>query len=94
MADVSLLSKIKIALGITSDYHDETISVYIDEVIDYMKNAGVSESLIKTSAGVITRGVADLWNNSGGDGHLSNYFYDRIAQLVLKSKASGTNVST
>lgn len=87
-----MLNKVKTALGITGNYHDETISIYIDEVIDYMKSAGVFETLINTSAGVVTRGVADLWNNSGGDGHLSSYFYDRVTQLALKSQAGDTSV--
>lgn len=85
MADT--LSKVKSALGITGTYQDETLKVYIDEVKDYMLNAGVSEAVINAdvSAGVIARGVTDLWNYNGGAGKLSEYFYQRVGQLVYKT---------
>lgn len=87
MADV--LTGVKNALGVTGNFMDDTITVYIDEVTDYMRNAGVSTSLINSSIGVISRGVSDLWNNQSGTGKLSPYFYDRVTQLVYKSKTGG-----
>lgn len=66
MADATILTKVKNALGITSTYMDETISIYIDEVVFYMENAGMTDAMISASAGLVTRGVADLWNNSAG----------------------------
>ena len=36
MADAAILTKVKNALGITGAYMDETISIYIDEVVFYM----------------------------------------------------------
>lgn len=85
MAD--LLEKVKSALGITGEYQDATLSVYIDEVKEYMKDAGVPEETINSdmSAGVIARGVTDLWNFNGGSGKLSDYFYQRVSQLTYKS---------
>lgn len=91
MADAAILSGVKNALGITGSYMDDTISVYIDEVTDYMGNAGVSSNLIAASVGVIARGVNDLWNNNAGNGRLSPYFYDRVSQLALKSGAGGAS---
>lgn len=88
MADAAILTKVKNALGVTGSFMDDTISVYIDEVVDYMTNAGVSSDVISTSAGVIARGVNDLWNNDAGNGKLSPYFYDRVTQLALKSGGS------
>lgn len=88
MADVEMLEKVKKALGITGEYMDDTIGIYIDTVTDYMKCAGVSQSLISASAGVIARGVNDVWTNAGG-GKLSPVFYDMVTQLALKSKAGG-----
>lgn len=85
MTDAVILTGVKNALGITGSYMDDTISVYIDEVTDYMGNAGVSSNLIAASVGVIARGVNDLWNNNAGNGRLSPYFYDRVSQLALKS---------
>lgn len=85
MTDAAILTGVKNALGITGAFMDDTISIYIDEVTDYMANAGVSTDLINASVGVIARGVNDLWNNAAGAGKLSPYFYDRVSQLVLKS---------
>ena len=83
MADT--LNKVKSALGITGTYQDDTLNVYIDEVKAYMSSAGVAESLLDSdvSAGVIARGVTDLWNYNGGAGKLSDYFYQRVSQLAL-----------
>lgn len=89
MADAVVLAGVKNALGVTGTYMDATISIYIDEITDYMANAGVSAALISASVGVITRGVNDLWNNNAGNGKLSPYFYDRVSQLALKSSAAG-----
>ena len=82
MADT--LSKVKSALGITGEYQDETLNVYIDEVKAYMVSAGVPKEVIDSnaSAGVIARGVTDLWNYNGGAGKLSDYFYQRVSQLA------------
>lgn len=77
------LENIKNALGITGDYQDATLQVYFDEVVDFLLDAGVSKS--NMTAGVITRGVADLWNYGSCDGELSPYFLKRAAQLSFKS---------
>lgn len=84
MADTNtLLTKVKSALGITGDYQDATLTVYIDEVKAYMLDAGVPESIVNSdvAAGVISRGVTDLWNYTGSDGKLSSYFMQRVCQL-------------
>ena len=77
------LELVKSALGITGEYQDATLKIYIDEVIAYMVSAGVSTEVINSevSAGVIARGVTDLWNYNGGSGKLSDYFYQRVIQL-------------
>lgn len=76
------LDNVKIALGITGEFQDETIKVYFDEVVDFLKNAGVAEKDI--TAGVVSRGVADLWNYGSGEGKLSEYFVSRAVQLSYK----------
>lgn len=85
--EAELLEKVKAALGITGAYQDETLRLYIADVKEYLKDAGVSENIINSTAsiGVITRGVADLWNYGSGNTELSPYFYQRAAQLVYKS---------
>ncbi len=84
MADSTLLSAVKSALGVTGDFTDATISVYIDDVVDYMTGAGVSQAVIMKSAGVVARGVSDLWDNDGGNVKFSPYFHERVSQLVLR----------
>ena len=86
MADTAILNGVKAALGVTSDFMDATISLYIDDVTDYMSGAGVPGSVIAASVGVIARGVNDLWTASSGDAKYSPYFYDRVSQLVLRSR--------
>lgn len=90
MAEAELLAKVKLALGETSDFADSMIAIYIDEVLDYMKNAGVSDSIANASAGVVARGVSDLWDNDGGNVRFSPYFHERVTQLALKSRSDST----
>lgn len=84
MADV--LDSVKSALGITGNYQDATLKVYIDEVKAYMISAGVNEALVNSdaSAGIISRGVTDLWSYGSGNGKLSEYFYQRVSQMALE----------
>ena len=76
------LEDIKNALGIVGDYQNATLQIYFDEVVAFLKDAGVSQS--NMTAGVIARGVSDLWNYGSGDGKLSPYFMQRAAQLSYK----------
>lgn len=89
MATAAMLTAVKNALGVTGTYLDASLTVYIDEVTDYMSNAGVSDELIALSFGTVARGVSDLWSNQSGSGKLSPYFYDRVTQLALKTKGGG-----
>ena len=88
MTEAELLEKIKIALGITGTYQDETLKLYILEVKEYLLNAGISPKTLDSSAavGVITRGVSDLWNYGAGNAQLSEYFIQRATQLRLVSE--------
>lgn len=76
------LDDVKNALGITGDYQDATLSIYIDEVVAFLIDAGVERSQI--TSGIVARGVSDLWNYGGAEGTLSQYFIQRAAQLALK----------
>lgn len=76
------LEKVKNALGITGDYQDATLQEYMDEVVDFLVDAGVTKSNI--TCGIVARGVSDLWNYGSGDGKLSQYFMQRAAQLSFK----------
>lgn len=78
-----LLDDVKNALGITGNYQDSTLLVYIDEVKGFLTDAGISER--NMTSGIIARGVADLWNYGAGDGKLSDYFLKRAVQLAFKN---------
>lgn len=80
----TLLTKVKTALLLEGDYHNDMLRVYINEVLDYMRSAGVPEDVLQSERviGVVARGVTDLWNFGSGNGRLSEYFYQRVIQLV------------
>lgn len=65
-----------------NNYQDNAIQQWIDEVVAFLKDAGVPESNI--TAGVVARGVTDLWDYGTGKGELSPYFMKRAIQLALK----------
>ena len=79
---MSMLADVKVMLGITGDYQDATIQGYIDEVVSFLWDAGVKNNNI--TAGIVSRGVSDLWNYGAQDGKLSQYFMRRASQLSLK----------
>lgn len=81
-----MLEKVKTALGITGEYQDATLQIYLDEVVEYLKDAGVSEDILASdvATGIIVRGVADLWNYGSGGTTLSPYFMQRAIQLAVR----------
>lgn len=82
MSEETMLSKVKKALGIEGTYQDETLQGYIDEVTDFLIDAGVKSANI--TSGIVARGVSDLWNYGAGEGKLSSYFMQRATQLSYK----------
>ena len=76
------LTKVKQALGITGSYQDNTLREWINETVAFLRDAGVSEGNI--TPGLVSRGVADLWNYGAGDGKFSTYFLQRATQLSYK----------
>ncbi len=78
------MTNVKYALGVTGTYQDNTLQVYAEEVVAFLKDAGVKESNI--TDGIVARGVADLWNYGVGEGKLSDYFRMRAVQLALKGQ--------
>lgn len=76
------LAEVKSALGITGAYHDATLQQYFNEVVAFLKGTGVSEA--NMTSGIISRGVADLWNYGGEGGKLSTYFMQRATQLAMR----------
>lgn len=90
MADnFDILERVKSDLGLAGNtFHDSTLSGYISEVKEYLLDSGVSESVVNSelSAGVISRGVSDLWNYGSGGATLSPYFKERVVQLIYKGR--------
>lgn len=79
---MSRLANVKNALGITGDYQDATLTVYIDEVESFLTDAGVPSTNI--TDGLVARGVSDLWDYGAGNGAFSSYFLQRATQLSYK----------
>lgn len=79
MTNSEMLTEVKKGLGITDNYQDDTLLVYINEVMTYIEQAGVKNADI--TSGIVTRGVSDLWNYGANNGNLSEYFYQRVTQL-------------
>lgn len=88
LTNEQLLEKVKTALGITGNYQDDTLEMYIEEVKEYLCDAGVSKTIVESSSsvGVISRGVSDLWNYGSGNTELSSYFMQRAIQLSYKKE--------
>lgn len=76
----TMLDNVKAALGITGTYQDTTLQTYINEVTAFLTDAGVTD----ITPGIVSRGVADLWNYGGAEGKLSPYFIQRATQLSYK----------
>ena len=94
MPEFDILTRVKSDLGLTgNDYQDGTLTGYIEEVKQYLLDAGVPQSIVdaESSAGVISRGVSDLWNYGSGDAVLSPYFMQRAIQLAYKKNGGGAN---
>lgn len=83
----ALLEEVKINLNINGTQFDKQLTNYIQDVKGYLKSAGVPHTTgcdvvgSTLAVGVISRGVADLWNYGNGDTKLSPYFYERADQL-------------
>lgn len=86
MTDAELLTHVKNALGITGEYQNPTLTVYINEVKEFLRDSGVADGVINSNLaiGVISRGVSDLWNYGSGNTAFSAYFMQRVIQLSYK----------
>lgn len=87
ITEEALLNAVKVNLNISGTQFDNQLTNYINDVKGYLKSAGVSYTTdcnvvgSTLTVGVISRGVADLWNYGNGDTQLSPYFYERADQL-------------
>ena len=87
MSDAELLAKVKTGLGLSGEYADNTISIKMLAVKQYMVNAGVTTEQVETELGIVTLtvGVNDLWNLTSGEVKLSFAFDILMTQLKVVS---------
>lgn len=94
MATVNMLEKVKLGLFGTVEgaWRDGMLTVYIDEVVEFMRDAGVPDSVIESDRayGCILMGVNDLWNYQGGDVKFCKYFTERVIQLASGNRGGST----
>lgn len=87
MTDAELLAKVKPGLGLSGTYTDETITIKMLAVKQYMLNAGVTLEQVETELGIaaLTVGVSDLWNLTSGEVKFSLAFDILMTQLKVVS---------
>lgn len=89
MTDAEILKQVKIGLfgSDSGNWRDAMLTVYINEVVDFMTRAGVPVNVVKNiaSVGCILIGVNDLWNYQSGGAKFSTYFIQRVNQLAAES---------
>ncbi len=94
MTDAQILTTVKQMLFGTDagTFRDDLLTAYINEVKDFMRNAGVAESVISSDSavGIIAIGVSDLWNYQAGGVKLSEYFTQRVIQLTRNDAGTST----
>ena len=97
MAVDFVVDAVMTALGLEgNEFQRPTIEFYVDEVNEYLKDAGVPEDVIgtKPTVGIVARGVADLWSYGAGNGKLSVYFKERAIQLATADEPTPTPTIT
>lgn len=84
MTSKELTNKVILILGLT-EYHYDIINNFVLDGIDYLRSSGVPDSIIysQKSIGCLVQYVTDVWNLTQGQSKLSNFFHERVAQLVL-----------
>lgn len=84
MTEKDLTNRVIQILGLT-EYHYSIINGFVADGIDYLKSAGVEDSVIysKKSVGVLVQYVTDVWNLTQGQSKLSPFFKERVTQLAL-----------
>lgn len=90
MTNLELLTEVKKRIGITGTFQDDTILGHIEDVKDFMSDAGVNEETMSSEKiiGAVARGVSDLWDYGSGKGEFSPYFFQRVSQLSYSKNDS------
>lgn len=82
------IEKIKEAIGITGNYQDGTLKIYIGEIIEEMVDSGVSRevAMSEKAIGAVAIGVNDIWTNTSGKVAHSPYFRERCIKLSYEKE--------
>lgn len=82
MTQEEQLAEVKKSMNISGTALDGPLAVIIEDVKQYMINAGVPEKVAnaESSIGVICKGTDDLYNYK----QLSSYFDRRVIQLAMR----------
>lgn len=82
LTEEEILNKVIKFLHLTK-YHNDVIQPLLEDVKFYLRDAGVSDTVILSTAsvGAFLRGVSDLWNYGSGGTSLSPYFKEKVIQL-------------
>ena len=74
MNDAERLKLVKTAMGISGNYQDDLLGVYIEDAKNTLINAG----------GAIVRYVVDTWSYEAGAANMSPLFIAQVVQLRAK----------
>lgn len=88
-----LLTQVKMAIGISGDFQDAALTVYVNDVKGVLADAGVPQSVIESdiAVGCIVRGVIDMWNYGSGSAKFSDLFIKRMLQLKQAKQGGEIN---
>lgn len=81
MTQQEIFIEIRKAIG-AGEAQDDALAVWVATVQSYLVGAGVPVS--KQNAGIIARGVEDIWNYGAGNGQFSPLFMQMASQLALR----------
>lgn len=89
------LVKVKTALYGTpaSNYNDEQLQIYIDDIMDELISGGVKQEIAESTAavGCFVIGLNDIWNYTSGGVKHSPQFDRRLIQLSKKGKGKSND---
>lgn len=82
----AMLAAVKHRLSMTGSFEDtdSTLNGYIEDVMDFMRGAGVSDAVIESHPGTVARGVDDCYMNGSGEAKWSPMFVNMVAQLAFR----------
>lgn len=86
MDEQERLKLVKTAMGISGQYQDELLKIYIADAKNTLQSAGVSQRIAdsKEAIGAIVRYVIDAWSYEAGAAKMSPLFIAQVVQLRSK----------